>query len=179
MNHLGSKTLETSRLILKKDTEEDKELLWKYMYSDKEAVSYCNWVDFKEKEDFLKIKCDNPDNVYAWTIWAKSDNIPIGGISIHHQEDSYYHAEVGYSINPKYCNMGYASEALEAALDFLINEIGYERISGECRVDNIASKRVMEKCNMKFEGIKRKSYYKDGVFYDNYLFSKIKEDYIE
>jgi len=43
--------------------------------------------------------------------------------------------------------------------------------------DNIASKKVMEKCDMELEGIKRKSYYKEGIFYDNYLFSKIKEDY--
>lgn len=177
MKHLGSIRLETNRLILKKDADNDKELLWKYMFSDKNAVNTCGWVNFKTKEEFLKTKFEIPDNVYIWTIWIKNSNTPIGGISIHHQEDDYFHAEVGYSINPKYCGLGYATEALEAVLDFLINKVGYERISGECRVDNIASKKVMEKCNMKLEGIKRKSYYKDGNFYDNYLFSKIKEDF--
>ena len=179
MKHFGSKKLETKRLILKKDTDDDKEVLWKYLFSDKYAVKVCNWVAFKTKEEFLKSKFEIPNNVYIWTIWLKDVNIPIGGISIHHQNDDYYHAEVGYSINPKYWGLGYASEALEVVLDFLINKVGYERISGECRIDNIASKKVMEKCNMKFEGIERKSYYKDGVFYDNYLFSKIKEDYME
>lgn len=177
MKHLGSRTLETNRLIIKKDSIEDKELLWEYMFSDKEAVKKCNWVYFNNKEEFMKLNYEIPDNIYSWTIWLKDKNIPIGGISIHHQEDEYYHAEVGYSINPKYWNLGYASETLESVLNFLINEVGYERISGECRIDNISSKKVMEKCNMKYEGIKRKSYYKDGKFYDNYLFSKIKEDF--
>ena len=177
MKHLGSQILETSRLILRKDTDGDKEILWNYMFSDKEAVKVCNWVDFKNKEEFLNLRYEIPNNFYNWTIWLKDKNIPIGGISLHHQEDDYYHAEIGYSINPKYWGCGYASEALNVVLDFLINKVGYERISGECRLDNIGSKKVMEKCNMKLEGIKRKAYYKDGVFYDNYLFSKIKEDY--
>lgn len=179
VKHLGSQKLETKRLLLKKDSEEDKKTLWDNLFSDKISCKKCNWIEYENKDEFFKLKYDLPLNIYCWTIWLKDKNIPIGGISVHHQEDSQFKCEIGYSIHPNYWKNGYCSEALNEVLNFLINKVGYERVTGECTLDNIGSKRVMEKCNMKFEGIKRKSYYKDNKFYDNYLFSKIKEDYLE
>ena len=53
LNHLGTIKLETERLFLKKDEKEDKELLWKYLFSDKDAVEKCNWVNFNKNEYFF------------------------------------------------------------------------------------------------------------------------------
>ena len=136
-----------------------------------------NWVNFNKNEYFLINEKEYPKTLYCWTIWQKDKNIPIGGINVHHQEDDYFHCELGYSIHPNFWNEGYMSEAVIKVLDFLINEVGYERVSAECTFDNISSKRVMEKSGMTFEGIKRKSYYKNNQFYDKYLYSKIRDDY--
>lgn len=132
------------------------------MFSDKNAVSKCNWIDFKTKEKYFEVEMEYPKNLYCWTIWLKNENIPIGGATVHHQEDEYYHRELGYSVHPNFWNKGYFTKAVSTVLDFLINKASYERVSAECITDNIASKRVMEKVGMTFEGIKRKTYCKNN-----------------
>ena len=156
MKHLGSIKLETKRLILKSDTIEDINLLWDCLFSDKNAVLECNWMNFKTKDDFINRFNKNtelPNSVYAWTIWEKESMLPIGGISVHHQNDNELSCKIGYSIHPKYQNKGYCTEALIKVLDFLLNEVGYEKVIGECVLTNDSSKRVMEKANMKYDGI--------------------------
>ncbi len=65
------------------------------------------------------------------------------------------------------------TEALEAVKLYCLNEIKVNRVSGGCAVDNIASKKVMEKCNFDYEGTLR-SYIKlsDG-YHDMLVYSMI------
>ena len=55
--------------------------------------------------------------------------------------------EVGYHIAAQYTNNGYASEAVMAFLPVIIDRLGIEQIWGICREDNLASRRVLEKCS--------------------------------
>lgn len=61
-----------------------------------------NWVNFNKNEYFLINEKEYPKTLYCWTIWQKGKNIPIGGINVHHQEDDYFHCELGYSIHPNF-----------------------------------------------------------------------------
>lgn len=159
VKHTKTVLLETDRLILKLDSISEEELLWKYMYSDKEAVRVCKWKDFGDLDTFKKLHSKSISNIndsdYWWTIWIKKLNIPIGGITVHHQDDLNGTCEIGYSINPKYQNNGYASEALVKVIDFLKNEVGYKYVICNCKLSNSASKRVMEKASMEYYGIIR------------------------
>lgn len=59
--------------------------------------------------------------------------------------------EVGYHIAKKYTCKGYATEALRAFVPFIIKQLQIDRIWGICRGDNIASRRVLEKCSFSLE----------------------------
>lgn len=50
---------------------------------------------------------------------------------------------------------GYTSEALQAVMNFLFDEIGVLRIEAQHDVNNPNSGRVMKKCGMKYEGTHR------------------------
>lgn len=63
--------------------------------------------------------------------------------------------EVGYLITRKFWGMGYASEALEALLDWSKTHINTDCIIAFAPLEHKASHRVMEKCGME--------YYKDGL----------------
>ena len=153
INHNGTKTLETNRLILKKDDFKDCKILWDKLLSDYDAVKKCRWKKFNSYEDYINsFKHNVPDNVYFWTIWVKENNTPIGGISIHNQDDAKGICKVGYSIHPNYWGKGYATEALHSVLDFMINVIGYKKVIAECSTSNIGSKKVMEKNDMYYDG---------------------------
>ena len=54
--------------------------------------------------------------------------------------------EIGYHIGKDYTGNGYATEALGAFLTPIMERLGISRIYGICRADNVASRRVLEKC---------------------------------
>lgn len=56
--------------------------------------------------------------------------------------------EVGYVIHPKYHNKGYGTEMLRMVIEQLF-EKGYIEIIAGAFEDNLASRRIMEKCGMR------------------------------
>ena len=59
--------------------------------------------------------------------------------------------EVGYHIASNYTRNGFASEAVKAFVPLIMKRIGITRIWGICRSDNIASRKVLEKCSFVLE----------------------------
>lgn len=73
------------------------------------------------------------------------DNKPIGFLNdVEIKGDSI---ELGYVIHPDYQNLGYATEALTAAIGELFQR-GYSTVRAGYFTENIASARVMEKSGM-------------------------------
>ena len=63
--------------------------------------------------------------------------------------------EVGYHIAKPFTGKGYATEAVNAFLPVITRHLDIQEISGITHVDNIASRRVLEKCGfvMEYEGM--------------------------
>lgn len=78
-----------------------------------------------------------------------------------------------YAIDNRFTGNGYMTETLESVKNFAFNRMKVHRFEGGCVITNIASKRVMEKCGLKFEGT-LKDYVKlsDG-YHDMYMFAVI------
>ena len=62
--------------------------------------------------------------------------------------------EVGYHIAKKYTGLGYAKEAVNLFLPYIMKKMNLSMIYGVCLKDNVASSKVMEKCGFVkyFEG---------------------------
>ena len=56
--------------------------------------------------------------------------------------------EMGYALLPAYHNRGYATEAFRSVIAYLL-ENGFTQVIAGAFMENIASIRVMEKCQMK------------------------------
>ena len=63
--------------------------------------------------------------------------------------------EIGYHVAKPFTGNGYATEAVNAFLPQIMRRLGIAQIHGECLADNIASRRVLEKCGfvLAFEGV--------------------------
>ena len=63
--------------------------------------------------------------------------------------------EVGYHIGADYTKQGYATEAVKAFLPVIMPKLGLQRIKGICLADNLASRKVMERCGFvkEYEGL--------------------------
>ena len=84
--------------------------------------------------------------------------------------------ELGYLVAPEARGRGVASEALRQLTDWAFAELGALRIELLIGVDNVASRRVAERCGYTLEGVLRSVHLKAGVRGDTEIWSRLPED---
>jgi RimJ/RimL family protein N-acetyltransferase len=60
--------------------------------------------------------------------------------------------ELGYWVGEPYWNAGFATEAVRALIDYAFADAGLDAVTSSCRVNNAASRRVIEKCGFQWAG---------------------------
>lgn len=140
--------LKTKRLILRSFSDADLEAAIEILDNDEIKQTFM-LPDFSCRQEiiamfnFLKNRSfDNDHFVYGIYL----DNKLIGFINDVEIIDSSI--EIGYVIHPSKKNQGYATEMLKAVIQELFR-INYTEVKAGFFEENIASKRVMEKCGMK------------------------------
>lgn len=158
MEHKGTQTLHTPRLILRQFRVEDAPAAFRNWTHDDAVTRYLSWPVHTHAtitEMVLKdwvASYEKPD-FYQWAIEFQGQ--PIGSISVVEQDDRVEKAEIGYCIGRAWWNQGITSEAVQAVLDYLFDQVGYNRIQARHDVRNPNSGKVMTKCGMKAEGLLR------------------------
>ena len=184
MKNLGTKDLETERLILRKFTLDDAKDMFNNYGSDSDTSKYLVWNTHKNIEDSISYIKDvlekyKKDSFYCWGVVLKETNALFGAISVIDLDIKNHTAEVGYCYGSKWWRNGYAAESFKRVIAFLFDEVGIETIYADHYLDNVASGRVMEKCGLKKEGILRKRMYdKNGNLSDLVSYSILKEEYL-
>lgn len=163
-------TLECDRLILRRMLKSDARDMFEYSCLE-EVTRYLLWSPHESlayTEQYLNyVQSRYRDgDFYDWAIILKTENKMIGTCGFTTIDTENNSAEIGYVINPAYAGNGYACEAVSRILDFGFNELELHRIEAKYIVGNEASRRVMEKCNMKFEGIAKGSMKIKGEYRD-------------
>lgn len=163
MEHLGTKTLETPRLLLRKFTMDDVQAVYNNWASDNEVTKYLMWPTHTNTAVTASVlqswvDCYKNNDYYQWAIVLKEFGTePIGNIAVVSWVDRMKKAQIGYCLGQQWWHQGIMTEALNAVIDFLINEIGMKRIEAYHDVRNIPSGAVMQKCGMVYEGTLRQS----------------------
>jgi len=85
-----------------------------------------------------------------------------------------YRGRIGYCMHPKFRGKGITTEAVKLITEYGFKKLKLKRIVGQCRTFNKASARVLEKAGYKLEGILRKDALKNGKYYDNMVWAKLK-----
>lgn len=162
MNLVGTQTIKTSRLILRKITLSDAEDMFQNWASDEEVARYVTWrahedisITKKVIESWVEKQSNN--DFFAWCIEWKENHQVIGTIDVVSLSSEFETAEIGYCMSQKYWGKGIMTEALIAVEDFLFVEVQLNRIEAKHDTENPASGKVMLKSGMQFEGIKRQA----------------------
>ena len=155
--------LETKRLVLRYMNTNDKHDIFVNINNDKDVLKYFidKYLD-NEADSRLDKTIDFclKNERYIFAIVLKETNEAIGMILQCSSASPIFNTvEVGYAIGKKYWNKGYVTEAMKEFSEFLFS-LGIHKVTASCFLENVASKRVMEKCGMIYEGIK-----KDEVYY--------------
>lgn len=169
MNHIGTKLIETNRLILRKFEITDSQNMFKNWGSDPKVTKYLSWQThkgIKDSEDIINLWISDykDSSVYNWVIELKEINEVIGSISIVKLDNVNKYCEIGYCIGSKYWNRGITTEAFQNVINFLFKEVGINRICAKHNIDNTASGEVMKKCKMSYEGTLREVQFRNDKF---------------
>jgi len=119
------------------------------------------------------------DNGFGlWALILKTDGHFIGQCGITLQNiDHEVVPEIGYHVNKKYWNQGFATEAALSCLHFGFFEMNFEEIYIHTSLRNTPSRRVAEKIGM----VKRKEYDKqvnqEGLIDRHIVYSLKKNQY--
>ena len=160
MQHLGTQTIETERLVLRRFSMEDAQTMYDNWASDDDVTRYLTWpthTDSSVTEMVLWNWVDSyaNDDFYNWAIQLKSDGQVVGSIAVVQIREHVSCAEIGYCMGKAWWHQGIMSEALSAVMDYLFDRVGMNRIQAKHAVDNPNSGGVMKKCGMTCEGTLR------------------------
>ncbi|MBR5059610.1 MAG: GNAT family N-acetyltransferase [Clostridia bacterium] len=161
MDHLGTRTIETERLILRRFTIDDADAMFTNWASDPLVTKYLTWpahtsADVSRAVIGSWVPSYDRDDYYQWAIVFKEyGDGPVGSISAVHINDDLDLVHVGYCLSRKLWHRGIMSEALKAVLDFFFDEVGANRVESRHDTNNPHSGMVMKKCGMRYEGTMR------------------------
>jgi RimJ/RimL family protein N-acetyltransferase len=101
---------------------------------------------------------------FTWSIFLKNNEV-IGQITVQPKNEYPNNPkirDVGWFINPKHQNNGYATEAAESVLKYMFEEIEIEKIITSAAIINSSSWKIMEKLGFIRTGEKQTTYFDEN-----------------
>ena len=172
--------IETERLILRRYKESDINNIYEIITDDR-LSKYIKYPKLTKEAELELIKqwiveADN-SKYEKWVIVRKSDGILVGNIDVNTIASKHNYCNVGYTIRYDYWGNGYASEALTAVSNHLLNDNCYYLIECTCNELNKRSSKVKTKAGFKKDGyIANRRLNDDGTYSGIEYYSKKKSD---
>lgn len=145
--------IETKRLLLRTFTGEDAPLIYN-LNLDPEVTRFTGdpIKDIKQAKEVLEQSILPQYTLYnhgRWAVHVKPELEYIGWCGLKTRPEGN-EIDLGYRLMKKAWGNGYATEAAYACLKYGFEKLNLPRIVGRAMPENIASLRVLEKCNMQF-----------------------------
>lgn len=152
MNCIETKTLFTDRLILRKFKIEDADGMYKNWATDFECCKFLSWdvhQSIEETKSVIQSWINEYEKgSYNWIVELKDTHEVIGSISAVTISIKDNTVELGYCYGAKFWGNGYATEALRAVIEYLLDECNLYLIEARHISGNPASGKVMAKAGM-------------------------------
>lgn len=175
-------TMETERLVIRRFRAEDREDLYDYL-SRPEAVRFEPY-DVYGRDAAAEEAARRSQSTAFWAVCLKATGKLIGNVYFErYGSEEFMTWEIGYVFNPDYWGKGYATEACVRVMDHAFRNLRARRIVAMCNPLNTASWKLMERLNMRREGLLLKNVYfkRDGagepVWCDTYLYAILADEW--
>ncbi len=184
LTHKGTQTIETPRLILRKAQRSDAEPMFCNWASDPQVTKFLTWPTYESLDNAYPIldlwikEYENPA-FYQWMIVLKEVGEPIGSISVVRRNEIIGEAEIGYCLGSAWWHKGIMTEALNAVMAFLFEQVGMNRVAARHDANNPHSGGVMQKCGMVYEGTMRAADRNNQGICDVVQYSMLKREWEE
>lgn len=146
--------LKTERLLLRPWTKADEERLYE-LASEQHVGPPCGWEPHKSIAESRAVLRDILMNDFTYALVIRETKELIGNISLMPYSESRFaqnerQAEIGFWLGFPYWKQGYMTEACQHMVVYAFEQQGLEKIWCAHEANNLASKRVQEKCGFVF-----------------------------
>ena len=181
MNHKGTQTIETERLILRRFTLDDAPQMYANWASDPEVTRYLTWPAHASVEVTRMVISDwvkryEQLDTYHWGLELKETGELIGDLALVRIDESIEEGEVGWCMGRAWWGRGLMPEAGRAMLKYLFDEVGFNRVMAKHDVNNPKSGRAMQKIGMLYEGTQRQAGRNNQGLVDHAMFAILRSD---
>jgi len=174
-------SLNTGRLTLRRMLVSDTDDM--YEYAKLETVTrYLSWRPHPNRDytrEYLQYIGTHYSigDFFDWGVIHNEDDKFIGTCGFTRFDYNHNCGEIGYVLNPSYWGQGLADEAVREVMRFGFERLGLNRIEAKFMEGNEASRRVMEKTGMTFEGYRRRSMLIKGEYRTIGVCSILKDEF--
>jgi [ribosomal protein S5]-alanine N-acetyltransferase len=102
----------------------------------------------------------------GWHAIDKATNQAIAYLGFYGKSDHHGQVEVGYEVAPAFRGKGYATEALLRLIAWVMGKSGVRAVFARCDEDNMAARRLLEKCGFAHVGQDKYMEYRLGSIKD-------------
>lgn len=147
----------TPRLVLRKPAMNDAAALVS-LANNKNIVENTASLPYpyglKDAEAWIERTHDRPaDKGRGFVICLKDETETLIGCGGWAEVPTAELPQIGYWVGEPYWGKGYATEAAHCVVDHAFTLGQQDRIGAGCRVTNVASRRVIEKCGFQYDGL--------------------------
>jgi len=166
--------LETERLVLREHRLLDQEAVFS-VFADEAVTRHYLVAPFTEMAQAQRVVQRRIDRFYAgkgirWAITRRGEDVLLGSCGFSDWQRRQGTAELGYELARPYWNQGIMTEALQACLAYAFTVRGLLRIEAQILPENEASRRVLQKLEFQWAGLRERGGYLNGRYYDLELF---------
>jgi ribosomal-protein-alanine N-acetyltransferase len=114
---------------------------------------------------------------YPLFLFRQKDGQIVGGVTLSNiRRQPAQAGTLGYWVGEAYAMQGYMTEALEAVREHAFSALELSRLEAACLPDNVASRRLLERCGFKYEGVAQAYLQIDGRWRNHVLYAALRAD---
>lgn len=138
-------------------------------------------LNLNETIEYIKTSLDKFEKgeIIPWIVFDKETNEVVGFVRFLDFSLTNLRGEIGYAFAKKYWNKGFATEASKALIEFGFKFLNLVRIQATVDPYNEASNRVLEKCNMKYEGLLHKYKITQRIACDRKMYAITRDEFFK
>ena len=175
--------LRTSRLVIRPVRPDDLDPLFERR-NDPRVAALQAWETPYPREraesiitDVLALDGQPVDGQWFMATVVEEATDEVVGDLVMHPTNGLRTAEVGYSLSTRHWGKGYAAEALEAFVAWILEALPVTRVAGMLHPDNRASAMVLERTGFLFEGHTRLSFWLGDDNSDDWIYGMTRADW--
>jgi ribosomal-protein-alanine N-acetyltransferase len=175
------KTLETNRLSIRIDTEQD--YVRMFRTCDDDTLKQYFGITTEAELEKQKGKVRGGLTTYRTSVMffhliERSMNKVVGQLAFHNWFPMHRRSEIGYSIvSDEYKNKGYMREAIAPIIDFGFEAMELNRIEAFIDPGNMPSRKLVTRIGFQPEGLLCERYCYDGVVSDALVYRLLRQEY--